>query len=412
MADNVDNIIEGFPYSTIDKVSGEPTYHIIKEVERKLIKNASSFPSELGGGQHGYLGVVLTPTKYNLVTGHDFIPHPNPGSIPTFPDNPTQPQIARISTTHKEQLRLWRQQHTVIKALKKQLTNAFEDKLLKEIEDTYTGFNNVSIPEILRYLYDRFGEVTPAELEEAEQKLSQPFEPFEPFGVFICRIEDAVDIAEAAHCPFTTQQILNKTLTSIIKAQALPEVAIREWRNKTSEEKTWATFKNHFSKEVKNYQRDQGLTAKSTYNVANATNQALLQAQTDFRTLTENFIEEFKRNNQPINDEPPQYLYQAHATNSNALLALIEDLRKEVANLKEDKENRNPNTNGGSRRRNMQSDKPWLYCWTHGANKSHGSKDCKNTMEGHKKEGTFKNRMGGSCYRCMNPDVKRQLSNS
>ena len=226
MSDNVDTIIEGFPYSSIEKISGEPSYHNIKEVERKLIKNASSFPSELGGGQHGYLGLVLTPEKYQLVTGNTFTPHPNPGSIPTFPEHPTQPQIAQISTTHKEQLRLWRQQHELIKAIKKQLTNAFEDKLLKEIEDTYTGYNNVSIQEILQYLYDRFGEVTPSELEEAEKELSQPFEPFEPFGVFISKIEDAIDIAEAANCPFTTQQIINKALTSIIKAQALPNAAI------------------------------------------------------------------------------------------------------------------------------------------------------------------------------------------
>ena len=39
MSDNVDTIIEGFPYSTIEKISGEPLYHLIKEVEQKLIKN-------------------------------------------------------------------------------------------------------------------------------------------------------------------------------------------------------------------------------------------------------------------------------------------------------------------------------------------------------------------------------------
>ena len=46
---------------------------------------------------------------------------------------------------------------------------------------------------------------------------------------------------------------------------------------------------------------------KSTYNIANATNQALLQAQIDFQTLTEQFIEEFRRNYQqeePIKQPP------------------------------------------------------------------------------------------------------------
>jgi len=407
MSDNVDTIIEGFPYSNIEQIKGEPSYHSIKEVERKLIKNASSFPSELGGGQHGYLGLVLKPEKYQLVTGSTFTPHPNLGSIPTFPPNPTQPQIAQISSTHKEQLRLWRQQHTLIKALKKQLTNAFEDKLLKEKEDTYTGFNNVSIQDIIEYLFDRFGEVTPTELEQAEQDLNAPFEPFEPFGVFICKIEDAVDIAEAANCPFTTQQILNKALTSIIKSQALPEVAIRDWRSKPQTDKTWPNFKRHFSKEVKDFQRDQGVTAKSTYNVANSTNQALLQAQADFRTLTEQFIDEFRKNNQQIEHTEEPVVEQAHAVTTNELFAIIKELRQEVATLKQDKENINPKS-----KRKPLPDKPWLYCWTHGANKSHTSKNCTRQEEGHKKEASFKNRMGGSCFRVLRKDVQQQIKES
>ena len=91
MSDNVDTIIKGFSYSNIERISGEPSYHSIKEVERKLIKNASSFPSELGDSQHGYLGLVLTPEKYQLVTRSTFTPHLNLGSILTFSEYLTQP---------------------------------------------------------------------------------------------------------------------------------------------------------------------------------------------------------------------------------------------------------------------------------------------------------------------------------
>ena len=171
---------------------------------------------------------MLTPEKCTLVADHDFIPHPNPGSLPTFPNNLTQPQIAQVSATHKEALRLWREQHTLIKALKKQLTNAFEAKNLKEIEDTCTGFNNISTQDILAYLFDRFGDVTPLELEEAEKSMNEPFNPNEPFGLFVSNIEEAVDIAEAAGCPFAPQQIINKALTNVAKAQALPDIAIRD----------------------------------------------------------------------------------------------------------------------------------------------------------------------------------------
>ena len=89
MSDSVDSVIEGFPCSTIEKHIEEPKFQIIKQVERKLVKNVSSYPSELGGGNHGYLGLLLQPPKYTLVTGQDSTPHPNPGSLPTFSANPT-----------------------------------------------------------------------------------------------------------------------------------------------------------------------------------------------------------------------------------------------------------------------------------------------------------------------------------
>ena len=59
----------------------------------------------------------------------------------------------------------------------------------------------------------------------------------------------------------------------------------------------WANFKAYFSKEVRDYQKDQGLTAKSTYHIANTTNQVLLHAQAKFCFLTENFIYQFRTGN-------------------------------------------------------------------------------------------------------------------
>ena len=104
MSESVDSAIEGFPNSTIEKHAGEHNYLVIKDVECKLIKKASSYPSELGGGNHRCLGLILQPAKHALVTGQTFTPHPNPGSLLTFPTNPTQPQIAQIGATHKEAL--------------------------------------------------------------------------------------------------------------------------------------------------------------------------------------------------------------------------------------------------------------------------------------------------------------------
>ena len=63
--------------------------------------------TELGSVSYGYLGLVVSAEKYTLLTGHVFTPHPNPGPILTFPANLIEPQIAQVSITYKEQLRLY-----------------------------------------------------------------------------------------------------------------------------------------------------------------------------------------------------------------------------------------------------------------------------------------------------------------
>ena len=102
----VEGITESFPNPSIPIIEGEPTYETIKKNEKLLIENASSIQTTLGGGQHGYLGLILKPAKYLTVTGQAFNPHPNPGALPVIPPGATQHQILSANTQHKESLRL------------------------------------------------------------------------------------------------------------------------------------------------------------------------------------------------------------------------------------------------------------------------------------------------------------------
>ena len=109
----VDAITESFPNPSTPKIEGQPTFKTIKEVEKLLDTNAALVQSELGGGDHGYLGLTKSSEKHNTVTGHDFNAHANPGALPTFPVNATQRQIDQANASHKEGLRLWREQQVV-----------------------------------------------------------------------------------------------------------------------------------------------------------------------------------------------------------------------------------------------------------------------------------------------------------
>ena len=58
----------------------------------------------------------------------------------------------------------------------------------------------------------------------------------------------------------------------MLKVQSLPDEVTREWKLKVTVGKTWANFKTHFFKEIRCYQKDQGLTARSMCNSGNAVN--------------------------------------------------------------------------------------------------------------------------------------------
>ena len=72
----------------------------------------------------------------------------------------------------------------------------------------------------------------------------------DPFGTFIKNVEEAMDLAEAAGCHCTPQQIASKSFNCILKSQSLLDTATREWKRKSTADKTWPKFKKYFSAEI------------------------------------------------------------------------------------------------------------------------------------------------------------------
>ena len=67
-----EDICSKFPFKKITKCEGVIDYKIIREIHRKIQSNASTIQSEFGGGQHGFLGMVMQPATYQNVIGKGF----------------------------------------------------------------------------------------------------------------------------------------------------------------------------------------------------------------------------------------------------------------------------------------------------------------------------------------------------
>jgi hypothetical protein len=78
-ASTPDEIIAGFPHSSLPKVTGEPTFEDLKVIRRILNTNAMSVASYQGGGHNGHLGIITTNEEYFAVAVYVFPVTNNPG---------------------------------------------------------------------------------------------------------------------------------------------------------------------------------------------------------------------------------------------------------------------------------------------------------------------------------------------
>ena len=131
------------------------------------------------------------------------------------------------------------------------------------------------------------------------------------------------------------------------------------------------------------------------------------QVLQEVRSVQENVLEALDATNfngeDKENDPPPQQKANSVATSvQTEILNTLRAMQGEIAALKRGNLCQQTGTEEATTSRNTQRrpvDRS-KYCWTHGS-WNHLSKDCFKPREGHKKEATFENKMGGSTKKCQ-----------
>ena len=100
----IKNIYSYFEYKELKKVEGEPTLDTILLLHRQVKRNAQSVPTTLGGGQLGYLALVILKEKYNTIPNSTPFERPqDPGlfevHLPTAQDTTNTSLQIPVETT-------------------------------------------------------------------------------------------------------------------------------------------------------------------------------------------------------------------------------------------------------------------------------------------------------------------------
>ena len=83
----VDYAASYFKFKTPTPIIGTPTHKTLKRLKQELRANASSVESNLGGGDHGHLGLVLDDQEYATISTTQFV-------APTYPTALSIPSTA------------------------------------------------------------------------------------------------------------------------------------------------------------------------------------------------------------------------------------------------------------------------------------------------------------------------------
>ena len=132
------NYTKKFEVDTLPRIHGEPEYSKLKALKDLLKANASRVGSDLGGGAHGHLGLILTPAEYATVSATPYVCPPHPGPL-VIPPGTTLHASTVLREQHKKALQLFHQTVDLDNALKKQITDALDERYYKDLKDPVTN---------------------------------------------------------------------------------------------------------------------------------------------------------------------------------------------------------------------------------------------------------------------------------
>ncbi len=402
-----------FPKPDLTPIIGKPTFEDLYQLLIDLRLNAQSVHSNLGGGNHGHLGLIMTPQQYAIQSQIPYVRPNYPGPL-TVPPGSTRLVADELERNHNENLRVFHETRGVEQALIQQIVSAIDNQYLLAFKNRTTGQFNGDVMQILQYLLATYGRISPAQLTAFDEEVTKmTYDPTTPIDLVFAKIDDLLMYGEFAQCPFSTEQAITKAYHILNNCGTLYNEYLRAWNRRNTAHRTWPAFQEHFREAFNELEATGSLTMDQMgFGSANFIEQVATRVSNDIMNHanlntssapTEDTISPVATSSQPT----------ANAVTDNNLLAELLAQNKQLIESLANQGNRslaNQGTHSSrqSRRptgpRQGQPRTPLAahfdkYCWTHGRCNHNGSA-CRNKAPGHKDEATMDNKMEGSTYAC------------
>jgi hypothetical protein len=167
-----------FPHTVLTPIVGKPTLATLTLLKLELYANAMFTESTLGGGNHGYLALVMSAAEYSLQPGTvPFVEPANPGEQPPHPPAATAPQMTEADRCHDYNVAKYAEYWAIHAQLKLQLIDAIHSTYIEILRDPIFGLANVTARDIILHLMVTYGILTTEDLENNRDKVKADWNP-------------------------------------------------------------------------------------------------------------------------------------------------------------------------------------------------------------------------------------------
>lgn len=204
-----------------------------------------SVPSTRGGGAHGHLAILMSAAKYaELPNTIAFNEPAHPGEAPHHAADATQFQIAETNRLFNVQIEDFKIYQSVKTSIKDLIRKAVPDIYLNELAEERFGYANVTPRTMLEHLETTYGSVIEADLTKNLEDIQKQWSPEQPLEDLFKQIRICRAFAEG-HDTITEKSAVRYALTNLENTGVFKE-AVKEWKTKDENQKTWTNFKSHF----------------------------------------------------------------------------------------------------------------------------------------------------------------------
>jgi hypothetical protein len=242
-------------HAPLTPIEGKPTPAAIRKLRQELYANVRGITTDLGGGQHGHLGLLMPDADYLALPGAAaYILPPTRPDIPSYAgeagaNEATAGEREEWTALYKLQQAEYNDAHGLKEQLVKLLIVAIDGLYLTTtLEDDNLGLALVTPKQILAHLLTLYAAIKADNLDANLTAMKAPWDPSTNLELVFARAHKCQCFAASGGDSISDPGAYIRILLEVFTESGVFTRALEVWRAKEDADHTTVNLKTHFDK--------------------------------------------------------------------------------------------------------------------------------------------------------------------